>query len=183
MNAANHSLLRGGGVDGAIHTAAGAELQAACKKLPPITPNSDIRCKTGDAKIIAINWESKLPKSIKHIILTVGPKKTTKRRTPKANATLLKQCYINSLESAQEKGIETIAFPAISAGAYGFTIKESVQAAMAAVQEHAQKHPNCFKEIRLVISGKTPEHSQQNFNSAVQTIDVAIASNTQESST
>jgi len=117
VNAANPSLLGGGGVDGAIHRAAGSDLAKACKRLGG--------CKTGEAKITA---GFRLP--ARHVIHTVGPVWSGGRS---GEARLLASCYRRSLELAVEQGIRTLAFPSISTGAYGFPGEHAAEIAIATV--------------------------------------------------
>ena len=116
VNAANQSLLGGGGVDGAIHRAAGPELLAECRNLDGCLP--------GEAKITGGH---KLP--AKQVIHTVGP---IYRGKP-TDAKVLAQCYKNSLALGIEYGCRTIAFPAISCGAYGYPIEDACKIAIDSV--------------------------------------------------
>jgi O-acetyl-ADP-ribose deacetylase (regulator of RNase III) len=126
VNAANEWMLGGGGVDGAIHRAAGPELLAACRAVPEVRPG--VRCPTGEARITP---GFKLP--AKHVIHTVGPVWHGGSANEEA---LLASCYRASLALAAEHAIGSIAFPAISCGVYRFPTERACAIAVRAVREH-----------------------------------------------
>ena len=132
VNAANSSLLGGGGVDGAIHYAAGPELLAECRKLHG--------CKTGDAKITK---GYQLP--AKFIIHTVGP--IYDEYSPTEAERLLTSCYETSLNLARENEVKTIAFPLISGGVYGYPKKDAIRVAIETMKRNASD----FDELTLVL--------------------------------
>jgi O-acetyl-ADP-ribose deacetylase len=138
VNAANTSLLGGGGVDGAIHYAAGPELLAACRKIGG--------CPTGEARItpgflLKARW----------IIHTVGP---VWKGGGRGEAELLAACYRNSLALAAERGIRSIAFPAISTGAYSYPLKEATEIAVGTVRETLSQRPVFGDVVFCCYSGE-----------------------------
>jgi len=136
VNAANNALLGGGGVDGAIHRAAGPGLLAECRTLNG--------CATGDAKITA---GYNLP--AKHVIHTVGP---VWHGGDSNEATLLGSCYERSMQLADENNLHSIAFPAISCGVYGYPVEQAAAIAVNTVLEQAGKYPN-ITDVYFVCFG------------------------------
>mmetsp|Transcript_6425 Transcript_6425/g.14294 ORF Transcript_6425/g.14294 Transcript_6425/m.14294 type:complete len:236 (+) Transcript_6425:72-779(+) len=138
VNAANQRMLGGGGVDGAIHRAAGPELLEACRQVPEIRPG--LRCPTGEARITGgFNLRAQ------HVIHTVGPI----YETPAESAPLLANAYKNSLKLANEHNLRTVAFPAISTGVYGYPVHEAAQVSLKAVSENV----GTVAEVHFVLFG------------------------------
>lgn len=134
VNAANNTLLGGGGVDGAIHRAGGPIILEQCKKIGG--------CPTGEARITtAGNMPSK------YVIHTVGP---IYKEASQQEAKFLYRAYYNSLKLAREYRLETIAFPSISTGAYNYPIREACEIALGAVRDFLDEE-NKIREIHFVL--------------------------------
>jgi O-acetyl-ADP-ribose deacetylase (regulator of RNase III) len=138
VNAANQRMLGGGGVDGAIHRAAGPELRAACAAVPEVRP--DVRCPTGEARITP---GFRLP--ARFVIHTVGPVYSGHEKS----APLLRAAYRSSLELANAHGLVSVAFPAISCGVYGYPASEAAAIAL----ETCAAHAGTLAAIRFVLFG------------------------------
>ena len=134
VNAANHTLLGGGGVDGAIHRAAGRELYEECETLGG--------CRTGEAKITK---GYKLP--ARHVIHTVGP---IYGRENGREPQLLANCYRNSLRIAAGHNLKTVAFPNISTGVYGYPIMEASRIAVNTVRKFLEEEPHQIEKVYFV---------------------------------
>ena len=134
VNAANTTLLGGGGVDGAIHRAAGPELLEECSKLGG--------CRTGEA---AITRGYRLP--ARHVIHTVGPVYVEEQGR---EAELLANCYRQSLGLAAQHGCKSVAFPSISTGAYGYPLAEASRIALRTIQEFIGEHPGALEVVEIV---------------------------------
>lgn len=154
VNAANESLLGGGGVDGAIHRAAGPELLDVCRLLDG--------CRTGEAKITP-GFRLKAA----HVIHTVGP---VWRGGTHGEAALLSSCYQKSLELADANGIRTLAFPAISTGIYGYPLDQATAIAVGTVREYLENNPQtiitevtfvCFDDATLYAYEQAIEESER----------------------
>ena len=151
VNAANNSLLGGGGVDGAIHRAAGRELLAECRTLNG--------CETGEAKITSAY---KLP--CKYVIHTVGP---IYRGGNSGEPQLLANAYKSSMKLSLENKIRTIAFPSISTGVYSYPLEEAVEIAVKTVNDFYMEHQNEFDCIRFVLFD---DRTKQAYDNAINKI-------------
>ena len=138
VNAANSALLGGGGVDGAIHRAAGPELVDECRLLGG--------CQTGQAKITR---GYRLP--ARSVIHTVGP---VWRGGGSSEADLLASCYRSSLALAGEHGLRTIAFPAISTGIYGYPVDQATEIALGETRRFVAANPDALDEVVFVCFGQ-----------------------------
>ena len=138
VNAANARMLGGGGVDAAIHRAAGPQLLEACRRVPAVHGQ---RCPTGQARITP---GFLLP--ARHVIHTVGP---IYNRVPNPEA-LLGAAYRSSLALANQHGLRSVAFPAISCGVFGYPLDEAAEVAL----ESCQAHSGALAEVRFVLFGR-----------------------------
>ena len=139
VNAANSSLLGGGGVDGAIHRVGGPEILAECKRIRAAQGG----CPTGQA---VITNAGRLP--AKRVIHTVGPVWNGGSR---GEAGLLRSAYTKSLALAVAEKLRTVAFPSISTGAYRFPIRRAAVIALDTIAEHCRSHPGAHDEVRMVL--------------------------------
>lgn len=152
VNAANSSLLGGGGVDGAIHRAAGPGLLAECRTLGG--------CPTGEARITG---GYNLP--ARHVIHTVGP--VYRRQAQAESARLLGNCYRNCLALAEQHQVKTIAFPAISCGVYGYPLEEACRVAVRTTCDVLQ-HSRILQKISFVLFSKPDYRLYTNYLDAIK---------------
>lgn len=139
VNAANERMLGGGGVDGAIHRAAGPELLAACRAVPEVRPG--VRCPTGDARLTP---GFRLP--ARFVIHTAGP---VWRGGHAGEEALLASCYRRSLEMADAHGVVSMAFPAISCGLYDYPPEQAAAIAVREVRAWLLQ-PTCLERVVLI---------------------------------
>ncbi len=155
VNAANRSLLGGGGVDGAIHRRAGPQLLDACQRMPEV--RQGVRCPTGEARAT-----SGFDLPAQYVIHTVGP---VWRGGDHGERDLLAACYRNSLDLARGLHVERIAFPAISCGAYAYPVEQAAHVAMDVIHAELERHAHpahvvmcCFSDgLRRVFEQASRE--------------------------
>jgi O-acetyl-ADP-ribose deacetylase (regulator of RNase III) len=156
VNAANTAMLGGGGVDGAIHRAAGPALLEECRR-HPVTPDG-VRCPTGEARITGAG-----AMSCKHIIHTAGP---VYSGGASGESKKLAACYYNALSLANDNAIESIAFPNISCGVYGYPLEEAAEIAIRTVRETCPRLPSIKKVVFCCFS-------KRNFDIYTVTVNIA----------
>ena len=155
VNAANSSLMGGGGVDGAIHRAGGPQILAECE---------EIVARQGPlpAGKAVITTAGEMPS--KYVIHTVGPVYSGKPTDPE----LLASCHTESLKAAAEKGLESVAFPAISTGVYGYPREEAAPVALGAVAGFLREEPGSLRRVRFVLFGAP---AFETFSNALKRLD------------
>ncbi|CCB89555.1 macro domain-containing protein [Simkania negevensis] len=142
VNAANEALLGGGGIDGAIHAKAGNALYNECEKIPLLKGSSKDRIKTGDAVITSSYKIQEDQPTIKYVVHTAGPLSSTPNRKE-----ILASAYRNSMAVAMQKGVKSIAFPAISVGIFGYPFEEAQKIAYQTVRDFIEMHPKAFDTV------------------------------------
>jgi len=147
VNAANERMLGGGGVDGAIHRAAGPGLVEECRRVPEIRPG--VRCPTGEARMTAGHQLR-----ARHVIHTVGPVWQGGDREEPA---LLASCYRSSLALAGQHGLRSVAFPAISCGIYGYPLEAAARIAVTETRAFLAAHPLPERVILVAFDGRIEE--------------------------
>lgn len=143
VNAANERMLGGGGVDGAIHRAAGPKLLEACKSVP-VVGSSGKRCLTGEARITSGNFGAL---KVNHVIHTVGPVYSNED----TSGALLRGAYKSSMALANANKVRSIAFPAISCGVFGYPLSSAARIALQTVREETGEH---VKEVHFYLFGE-----------------------------
>jgi len=159
VNAANESLLGGGGVDGAIHAAAGPGLLDECRRLPELRPG--VRCPTGEVRATAGHA---LP--ARHVLHSVGPVWHGGQRD---EAALLANCYWQSLRLAEQMQLESIAFPAISCGVYGYPLHQAAAIAVTETITWRRGHAWPLRILLVAYNTATFKACQQALAAAGQT--------------
>ncbi|WP_164135163.1 O-acetyl-ADP-ribose deacetylase [Stenotrophomonas maltophilia] len=161
VNAANETLLGGGGVDGAIHRAAGPALLAECAQLPELRPG--VRCPTGEVRATSAYA---LP--ARYVLHTVGPVWHDGQRDEPA---LLANCYWKSLQLAESLGVQLIAFPAISCGVYGYPLYQAAQIAVTETLAWQRSHAQPMRIVLVAFNTATAKAYQQALSAAGQSAD------------
>jgi len=151
VNAANSSLLGGSGVDGAIHRAAGPGLRAECAAIAEVRPR--VRCPAGEVRVTGGHQLQAT-----HVVHTVGPMWLGGGRD---EAALLANCYWKSLQQAEQLGLQSIAFPAISCGAYGYPVHQAARIAVAECHSWQRSHSLPMRIILTGFNASTVQALQQ----------------------
>ncbi len=146
VNAANSRLAGGGGVDGAIHRAGGPSIMEACRKIGGCPTGSAVATTAGD-----------LP--ARFVFHTVGPVYTGSPR----DAELLRSCYTRCMELCRKHAVQTIAFPSISTGVYGYPVEAAAPVALKAVRDFLEKNPGLVNRVTFVLFG---DHTHETFTAA-----------------
>lgn len=163
VNAAKMSLEGGGGVDGAVHKAAGPALLEACKRVPDISVDAiPIRCATGEA-VMTDGFDLLVP----HIIHTVGPVYEMSGVQNKEAPALLESCYRECMETALSRNLPEITFPAISTGIYGYPLEAATVVAVKAVLLYAKRDITvnfvCFDEANFLVYKRVIDAASNNW--------------------